>query len=156
MEFRIIDDDLSGPEVHALLTAHLDFTAGESPPESRHALDLDSLRVPEISFWSAWDDDGILGCCALGELDSHHGEIKSMHTAHRYRGKGIAARLLKHVISVAKTRCYNRLSLETGSMDAFAPARALYARHGFVLCGPFANYREDPYSNFMTLELTAD
>lgn len=156
MEIRIVDDDLSGPEIQALLTAHLDFTAGESPPESQHALDLDSLRVSTISFWTAWDGDNILGCCALSELNPHHGEIKSMHTAHHHRGKGIAAQLLKHAISVAQTRSYERLSLETGSMASFAPARALYARHGFALCGPFSDYREGPYSNFMTLELAAD
>ena len=153
MKIRIIDDELNGPEVQALLTAHLDFTTGESPPESRHALDLDSLRVPEISFWTAWDGGEILGCCALSELDPHHGEIKSMHTAQQHRGKGIAAQLLKHTICVAQKRSYNKLSLETGSMKSFAPARALYARHGFTLCGPFANYREDPYSSYMTLEL---
>lgn len=155
MEIRIIDDDLNGPEIQALLTAHLDFTAEDSPPESRHALDLDGLRVPTISFWTAWDEDDILGCCALSELDPHHGEIKSMHTAHRHRGKGIAAQLLKHAISVAQTRSYNRLSLETGSMESFAPARALYARHGFTICGPFSSYREDPNSSYMTLELAA-
>lgn len=156
MEIRIVDDDLSGSEIQALLTAHLDFTAGESPPESQHALDLDALRVPEISFWTAWDGDDILGCCALSELDPHHGEIKSMHTAHLHRGKGIAAQLLKHAISVAEVRSYKRLSLETGSMASFAPARALYARHGFTICGPFSDYREDPFSSFMTQELTAD
>lgn len=156
MEIQIIDDDLSGPEIQALLTAHLEHMAMDSPPESRHALDLDGLRAPTISFWTAWDKDEILGCCALSELDSHHGEIKSMHTSHAHRGKGIAATLLKHAISVAKSRSYKRLSLETGSMDSFAPARALYARYGFMPCDPFSYYREDPNSSYMTLELSAD
>lgn len=153
MAIRIIDDDLKRPEVHALLSAHLDFTAGESPPESRHALDLDALRVPEISFWTAWDGNDLLGCCALKDLGGKHGEIKSMHTAQRHRSKGIAAKLVLHAIAIAQNRFYERLSLETGSMESFAPARALYAKHGFVLCEPFADYKEDPNSSFMTLKL---
>ena len=156
MDIRIIDDDLSGAKIQALLAAHLEFTAEDSPPESRHALDLDGLRAPTISFWTAWNKDEILGCCALSELDPHHGEIKSMHTSHAHRGKGIAATLLKHAILVAKSRSYTRLSLETGSMDSFAPARALYTSHGFASCDPFANYREDPNSSYMTLELPTD
>jgi putative acetyltransferase len=125
-----------------------------SPPESTHALDLDALRSPRISFWTAWDGATLLGCGALKELDPTHGEIKSMHTAQRHRGRGVASRLLGHIVAQARSRSYRRLSLETGSMDAYAPARALYARFGFVDTGPFADYVLDPNSVFMTLDLT--
>jgi len=156
MDLQIKEDDLRGPEIRALLEAHLDFARKVSPPESVHALDLDSLRLPEITFWTAWQEGELLGCCALKDHGDSHGEIKSMHTAHLHRGKGIAAMLLKHTIAVAKQRSYNRLNLETGSNEPFAPARALYARHGFTDCGPFANYVDHPFSHFMTLELPND
>ena len=151
MEIR--EDDLRGPEIAALLGAHLDHMAAQSPPESRHTLDLDALRTPDISFWTVWDGDELLGCGALKQLDPAHGEIKSMHTAERHRGRGVAAGMVAHIIAEARRRGYRRLSLETGSMDAFAPARTLYARHGFVPCAPFAGYGPDPNSVFMTLEL---
>ena len=151
MEIRL--DDLQGPEIATLLQAHLDHTAGLSPPESTHALDLAGLRVREITFWTAWEGGELLGCGALKQLSPEHGEVKSMHTAARHRGKGVAAAILTTIIAKAKARGYHRLSLETGAMDAFAPARALYARFGFQPCGPFANYREDPHSSFMTLAL---
>jgi putative acetyltransferase len=124
-----------------------------SPPESVHALDLEALRKPDITFWSAWQDAELLGCGALKELDLLHGEIKSMRTAARHLRKGIAARLLRHIIEEAERRSYRRLSLETGSMEAFAPARRLYTRFGFRQCGPFGSYSEDPNSVFMTREL---
>jgi len=152
-EFEIREDDLSGPEIAALLRAHLDHAARHSPPESIHALDLDRLRAPEITFWSAWSDGELLGCGALKELAPDHGEIKSMHTSLAHRGKGVAARLLAHMLEEAKARPYRRVSLETGTMEGFAPARALYARFGFRVCPPFAQYREDPHSVCMTLEL---
>jgi putative acetyltransferase len=115
---------------------------------------LDGLRSPEITFWTGWDGEQLLGCGALKELDRFHGEIKSMHTAAAYRGRGIALGLLKHIVEEARLRSYRRLSLETGSMDAFAAARALYSRFGFVICGPFGDYVLDPNSVFMTFELT--
>ena len=155
MDILIREDDLRGPEIAKLLRAHLDHAAAHSPPESIHALDLDRLRAPEITFWSAWSDGALLGCGALKALAPDHGEIKSMHTAAAHRGKGVAARLLAHILAEAKARAYRRISLETGSMDGFAPARALYARFGFRVCPPFADYREDPYSVCMTLELGA-
>jgi putative acetyltransferase len=120
-----------------------------------HALDLEALRAPEITFWTLWDGSHLLGCGALKELDPLHGEIKSMHTAEARRRTGVGARILTHIIDEARRRGYRRLSLETGSPAAFAPARALYARFGFVICGPFGNYRKDPYSICMTLDLTA-
>lgn len=154
MQVSIREDDLRGPEIAALLGAHLDQMADQSPPESRHALDLDGLRVPDVTFWCAWEGADLLGCGALKELDSRHGEIKSMHTSAAHRGRGIAARILTHILDTARARGYRRLSLETGSMLAFAPARALYERFGFTYCPPFADYREDPNSVFMTIELT--
>ena len=151
--FEIRADDLSGPEVAALLQEHLASVALHSPPESVHALDLEALRAPEVSFWSVWQGSELVGCGALKELDASHGEIKSMRTASSHLRKGAAATLLEHIVNVARKRAYRRLSLETGSMEAFAPARALYARFGFEPCGPFADYVEDPYSVFMTREL---
>jgi putative acetyltransferase len=124
-----------------------------SPPESMHALDLGSLQQPEITFWSVWDGSELMGCGALKQLDEHHGEIKSMRTSARHLRKGVAARLLSHILEEAGRRAYRRLSLETGSMAAFAPARRLYADSGFRECGPFAGYLPDPNSIFMTKEL---
>jgi putative acetyltransferase len=152
---QVRDDDLRRPEVTALLRVHLANCRRWSPPQSVHALDLDALRAPGVSFWTAWEGDGLLGCGALKELDPGHGEIKSMHTAAEHRGRGVALGLLTHMIEVARTRSYRRLSLETGSMQAFAPARALYARFGFSYCGPFGDYVLDPNSVFMTLDLDA-
>ena len=146
----IIIDDLTGPEIHALLQEHLNSMKLYSPPESIHALDLDSLRQPEITFWTIWENGELLGCGALKELDSQHGEIKSMRTAERHRRKGAARAMLAHILSEAQKRGYKRLSLETGSHDAFAPARSLYASFGFAHCDPFADYVLDPYSVFMT------
>lgn len=146
-------DDLRGPEIAALLEAHLDQMAESSPPESRHALDLDGLRGPDVTFWTAWRDNVLLGCGALKEIDAAHGEIKSMHTAKAARGQGVGAAILATILDEARCRNYARLSLETGSMAAFHPAHRLYERHGFSFCQPFADYREDPNSVFMTLEL---
>ena len=149
-------DDLRGPEIKALLEAHLDTMAAHSPPESRHALDLEGLRAPAITFWTVWDEDELVGCGALKALNDVHGEIKSMHIAKAHRGKGIARHLLRHIIDEALRRSYRRLSLETGSMAAFRPAQLMYEKFGFVLCAPFADYREDPNSLFMTLEIDAE
>jgi putative acetyltransferase len=148
-------DDLTGPQIAALLRTHLENSRRWSPPESCHALDLDELRGPDITFWTAWDRTQLLGCGALKQIDSSHGEIKSMHTTQAHRGRGVAKALLTHIIAVARSRGYRRLSLETGSMDAYAPARALYAGAGFCDCPPFGDYVLDPNSSFMTLELTA-
>lgn len=147
---HIRSDDLSGPEIHALLSEHLRNMALHSPPESIHALDIEALRDPGISFWTAWQDEQLLGCGALRHLDAGHAEIKSMRTASLHRRKGVAAGMLLHILDEARSRGYARLSLETGSMAAFEPARALYARFGFEYCGPFAGYAEDPNSVFMT------
>jgi putative acetyltransferase len=151
MKIRV--DDLRGPEIAELLATHVAFCRASSPPESTHVLDLDALRSPEIMFWSAWDGVNLLACAALKELDATHGEIKSMHTAARHRSRGVGLALLRHIVAEARSRGYRRLSLETGSMEAFAAARALYARFGFVVCPPFGEYRLDPNSVFMTLDL---
>ncbi|MGB0387524.1 MAG: GNAT family N-acetyltransferase [Ardenticatenaceae bacterium] len=151
MNIRI--DDLRGPEIYGLLQEHLENMRQLSPPESVHALDLDGLRKPEITFWTVWEDGELLGCGALKELDPQHGEIKSMRTASSHLRKGVAAYIVNHILEVAKERGYSRLSLETGSMEAFKPAHKLYAKFGFTRCAPFADYFEDPYSICMTKEL---
>jgi len=127
--------------------------AAVSRPESRHALNLDGLRKPDITFWSAWQDSELVGCGALKELDAEHGEIKSMRTAVDHMRQGVGSFVLQHIISEAKRRGYRRLSLETGSMPYFAPAHALYQKFGFKRCAPFADYREDLNSVFMMREL---
>ena len=152
-------DDLRGPEIYALLQEHLRNMALHSPPESVHALDIDALRQPAITFWTAWDNTELLGCGALKLLharsadDAPHAEIKSMRTAAAHLRKGVARAVLSHIIEVARQRGYARLSLETGSAPAFKPAHQLYKDFGFVDCGPFSDYVEDPFSIFMTQRL---
>jgi putative acetyltransferase len=150
---RIQIDDLTGPEIHALLEEHLAHMHELSPPESVHALDLSRLRSPDITFWTVWDDSLLLGCGALRQLTPTHGEIKSMRTPAAVRRKGAGRAVLRHIVGEARSRGYRRLSLETGSQSGFEPARALYGSFGFTPCGPFGDYREDPNSFFMTLAL---
>lgn len=150
---RIVPDDLRGADVHALLQEHLAHMHSLSPPESVHALDLAALRAPDVTFWTARRDGELLGCGALKQLDAAHGEVKSMRTATPHLRQGVAARMLEHILAEAQRRSYRRLSLETGSLEAFTPARRLYERYGFVECGPFGDYAPDPYSVFMTREL---
>lgn len=150
---KIQIDDLSHPAIHALLNEHLQSMYELSPPESVHALDLEKLRQRAITFWSAWEGPLLLGCGALKELNAGHGEIKSMRTPVAHRRKGAGRAILAHIIEVGRHRSYNRLSLETGSTAAFAPARTLYESVGFVFCGPFADYSTDPNSVFMELHL---
>jgi putative acetyltransferase len=151
MNIRI--DDLQGPAIQALLAEHVAALRATSPPESCHVLDLAGLRRPEITFWSAWDNGTLAGCGALKKLDAQHAEVKSMRTAATHLRRGVAARLLAHMIGQAQARGYVRLSLETGPQDYFAPARKLYAQCGFTVCAPFADYVEDPLSVFMTKAL---
>ena len=151
MEIKV--DDLTGIEVIELVKEHLQGMLLNSPPESIHALNLDQLRKPEITFWTVWEANDLVGCGALKELDDQHGEIKSMRTSSSYLRKGVAKRLLHHIIIEAKRRGYLRLSLETGSMSAFEPAKRLYTEFGFQFCEPFSDYIEDPNSAFMTKEL---
>jgi len=146
-------DDLTGVEVCALVREHLQGMSSLSPPESVHALGLAALRQPDITFWSAWLDGQLAGCAALKALDPDHGEIKSMRTVARHLRKGVAAAMLAHILAEARRRSYSRLSLETGAIEAFAPAHRLYARFGFRRCGPFASYPDNSFSVFMTKEL---
>jgi putative acetyltransferase len=146
-------DDLAAPEVAELLADHLREMNQHSPPESVHALDLEELKGPEITFWTVWLGDELVGCGALKQLDAYHGEIKSMRTAPAFRGKGAGKLMLRHILDEAARRGYDRLSLETGSMSAFEPARRLYESHGFGYREPFADYVMDPNSVFMTIEL---
>jgi putative acetyltransferase len=150
---RIERDDLTRPEVHQLLADHLADMRATSPAESVHALDLSGLRRSDVTMWTLWGDDSLLGCAALRELTADEGEIKSMRTVAESRGRGLGRQLLAHVIAEARTRGYRRLSLETGTQEFFAAARRLYERHGFRECPPFGNYRLDPNSVFMTREL---
>ncbi|MFF2481793.1 GNAT family N-acetyltransferase [Paenibacillus sp. NPDC058071] len=153
MEIR--KDDLSGEKIAMLINEHLNSMHDNSPPESVHALNLDGLKKSEITFWSAWEGDELLGCGAIKELDRSHGEIKSMRTASAHLRKGVARHMLAFILKEAKRRGYARVSLETGSpaIPEFDPARKLYEAFGFQYCAPFADYNEDPYSSFMTLEL---
>jgi putative acetyltransferase len=146
-------DDLTGPEVHQLLEQHLSGMALHSPPESVHALDIEALRGRDITFWTAWDGSELMGCGALKHLTPEHAEIKSMRTATPHLRKGVARSLLDHIVNEARRRGYRRLSLETGSGEPFEAAQRLYAGYGFTVCGPFADYIEDPFSVFMTIDL---
>lgn len=149
----ILPGDLGDPRILELLRVHLTHARAESPPCSVHALDVSGLRAPDISFWAAWEGEQLLGVGALKQLAPDHGEVKSMHTAAAARGRGVGAAMLQHLVSLARQRGYARLSLETGSMAYFSPARALYARAGFEECGPFGSYRLDPNSIYMTRAL---
>ncbi|TDL64115.1 GNAT family N-acetyltransferase [Paenibacillus amylolyticus] len=151
MEIKV--DDLSGGQVKALIAEHLQGMAADSPPESIHALNLDGLKKPEITFWCAWEGDDLLGCGAIKELDPEHAELKSMRTASAHLRKGVAKTILAHIMEVATDRGYKRISLETGSMDSFIPARKLYEDFGFEYCEPFADYILDPNSTFMTKKI---
>lgn len=151
MDIRL--DDLTCLKVIELIREHLRGMELTSPPESIHALGVESLRNPDVTFWSAWEGDDVVGCGALKELDGQYGEIKSMRTASSHLRKGVAKRILQHIIEEARRRGYRRLNLETGSQGAFEPARKLYSNFGFKFCDPFSDYSADPNSVFMTLEL---
>ncbi|MEZ8022180.1 MULTISPECIES: GNAT family N-acetyltransferase [unclassified Vibrio] len=146
-------DDLSGGEVIELLEEHLADMYATSPAESVHALDLDGLKSPEITFFSAWKDSQLLGCVAIKELNTQHAELKSMRTSQFARKSGVASQLLQHVLDTATARQYQTISLETGSEDYFKAARNLYEKFGFGYCEPFADYVLDPHSQFMRIEL---
>jgi len=147
-------DELISEEIVSFLEEHIEDMQSVSPPESKHALDLQGLKSPEITFWSCYENNKLVGCAALKELDIHTGEIKSMRVSRTVRGRGVGSKLLEYIFDVAKERGYVSLKLETGSMDFFIPARKLYQRHGFKLCEPFANYKKDPNSVFMEINLS--
>ena len=146
-------DDFTDKRTIELISTHLAGMAENSPSESIHALNVAGLKQNEITFYSAWENDEIMGCGALKELPSKHGEVKSMRTAEIHLKKGVARAILQHIIKEAKRRGYTKLSLETGSMEAFQPARKLYESFGFTYCEPFDKYTDDPNSLFMTLNL---
>ncbi|KIU41661.1 GCN5 family acetyltransferase [Mycobacteroides immunogenum] len=145
--------DFQNAALLAFLQAHLDDMAPTAPPESRHALDAAGLQKPGIRMWVASEEQNLVGTVALARISVWHEELKSMRTDPRRRGLGVASTLLTHALDDAKSRGVRRISLETGSMEFFAPARDLYRKHGFVACGPFGSYAEDPHSTFMTLDI---
>lgn len=149
----IKEDDLMGEKIIALINEHLTGMHGITPAESVHALPLEKLRKPDIKFWSVWEQDELMGCGSLKELDAKHGEIKSMRTATQHLRKGVAALIIEHLLKEAKQRGYKRISLETGASENFIPAQKLYEKYGFIYCGPFADYKDDSNSVFMTLEI---
>ena len=151
--WRIVEDDLSGTPIRALLEVHFAGMLANSPAESCHFLDFAGLRADGVTFWSIHKGDDLAGCGALKVLDAQHGEIKSMRTADAFLRRGVAARMLAHILDEARSRGLERLSLETGSSPAFEPALALYRNHGFRDCAPFAGYKPDPFSRFMTRPL---
>ena len=146
-------DDVTSKEVLGLLEEHHKDMLLHSPPESIHALDVTSLQGDDVTFWSAWIDEKLAGCGALKILTTSHAEIKSMRTSHNHRRKGVAAELLQFILNYAVGKGYSQISLETGSMDAFLPARKMYEKYGFKYCQPFADYVEDAHSVFMTLNM---
>lgn len=151
--FTIKVDDLSHQAVQTLVAYHISGMLEQSPPESSHALDVQKLRDPTVTFWSAWEGEQLAGIGALKILDEGHGELKSMRTATEFLRRGVANQFLLHIVQVARERGFRRLSLETGTQPGFAACHKLYLKHGFVDCAPFADYQLDPNSRFMTLSL---
>ena len=152
-QLRFLVDDLSGAPSRELIARHLAGMHANSPPESVHAFDVDRLRQPGVTFWSAWVGDEIAGCGGLKTLDADRGELKSMRVADRFLGKGIGRAILEHLTAEARSRGLKTLWIETGSAPAFLPALKLYESAGFRRCGPFGDYREDPFSIFMTRQI---
>lgn len=153
MRWQIVEDDLCGPEIRALLQQHFAGMLANSPAGSCHFLDFDGLTADGVGFWSIWLSGELAGCGALKRIDPDHGEIKSMRVADAFRGRGAGYAMLQHILAEARGRGLSRLSLETGSGPAFADAAQLYVRAGFSDCAPFGDYRADPFSRFMTLAL---
>lgn len=150
---RIIEDDLTQPAVRALLEEHMASMLANSPKDSCHFLDVDGLRAPDVTFWTAWIGDDLAGCGALKRHDAALGEVKSMRTHGDFLRRGVAAAILSHLLAEARAIGLRQISLETGNGPTFEPAHALYFSHGFVECPPFADYQPDPFSRFMTLAL---
>jgi len=150
---RIELDDVSRPEVVALVEYHLRSMHEISPPDSVFALDLSGLKHADVTFWTAWDGKELLGMGGLKQLDAEHGEIKSMRTAPTALRRGVARAMLDHIVHEALARGYRRLSLETGSNAPFAPAWGLYERAGFLPCAPFGNYSDTRFSRYFSIEL---
>ena len=153
MSYQIALADLEAPDFIALIDRHAQLMLSLSPPDSCHFLPIDGLKSPDVTVWEMRENNQLLACGGLKELNPEHGEIKSMHTLESARGRGLGRQMLDHILAVARQRGYTRLSLETGSMEGFAPARTLYETYGFTLCDPFGDYELDPNSVFMTREL---
>ncbi|MBS0482623.1 MAG: GNAT family N-acetyltransferase [Proteobacteria bacterium] len=152
-DYAIIEDDLTGPEITALLRLHLDEMHRWSPPESVHAMPVERLRADDVTFYSLWDDEALAACGAIRQIGAHHGELKSMRAHPDYRGRGAGKAMLHHLLGIARQRGYSRVSLETGRPEPFLPARHLYESHGFVECPPFGDYVSDDFSICMTRTL---
>jgi len=151
MDIRL--DNIDNPVVIQLLQEHHEDMLKHSPVESVHALDLSSLKAVDVSFYTVWLNGELAGCGALKALNENHVELKSMRTSRTFLRKGVAAKLLTHLLAIAKNQAYKKISLETGTADAFIPAQKLYQNFGFVACLPFSDYQEDPYSMFLTKDL---
>lgn len=152
----IVVDDLSSPQIAEFLREHVRQMRASGPLDSDHSIDLDQMREPGITLWSVWDGEAVVGCGAIKRLDTVHAELKSMRTAPERKRTGVASRLLEHIVAEAKWMGYTRLSLETGAAGFFSPARKLYQKYGFEYCEPFADYKPDPNSVFMTRPLVAE
>jgi putative acetyltransferase len=150
---RIVEDNLSGLKIQALITLHVAEARGNSPPGQSFALDLNGLKTPDMTFWSAWNNDDLLGCVALKQLSPTHGEIKSMRTSPEHLRKGVAGRLLDHIVNVGRARGYSRISLETGAGPAYEAAISLYQRHGFLKGEAFADYENGDFNQCFHLDL---
>ena len=150
---RIVVDDLSGPEIAALLAEHKQDMMDTSPEDAVFTLPIDALREPDVVVWSAWAGDDLAGCGALKELNTNSGEVKSMRTSTSHRGQGVGSAICEHIVNEARSRGYDTLYIETGSHPAFEPAHRLYQKHGFVYRGPFGDYKENDFSRFMELKL---
>jgi len=150
---KIRNADLDTPEFAELMGAHADLMLRLTPPGSCHFIPLDGLRAEDVTVWEIRDGDTLVGSGALKHLDDANGELKTMHTLESRRGDGLGRKMLEHIIAEARARGYEKLSLETGSTEAFLPSRRLYAAHGFETCGPFGDYVEDPHNVFMALQL---
>ena len=153
-DWRIEVDDLTGEPIRELLRRHAAGMLENSPPGTCHFFDVDALRHPTVTFWSIWDGDSLAGCGAVREIDSTHGEIKSMRTADDHLGRGVGRVMLRHILTEARRRGYRRLSLETGSSDGFGAARHLYESEGFEPCGAFDTYADDAVDTSASLFYT--
>lgn len=152
---HVTEDGLDDARVVAILRLHVERARAQTAPGSAHALDLSGLKAPDVRFWTVWGDATPIGTGALKRLSPEHGEVKSMHTIEAMRGRGAGSLMLRHIIGAAREDGLTRLSLETGSWPYFAPAWALYRKHGFVDCPPFGDYKPDPNSLFLTLDLAS-
>lgn len=150
MTYTIKPETLDGPDIAALMQMHADLMLSLSPPGSCHFLPLEGLRRPDVSVWSLYDGERLVGSGGLKDMGNGHGEIKAMHTLHTERGRGLGELMLLHIMDEARARGMTHLFLETGAPDGFIPARKLYEKHGFESCGPFCDYQLDPYSVFMS------